>query len=377
MIDTEILDQVLPIPPIDDLKNEVIAELNDAGFVITNFHSGGVWNTLLMIILRIHIELIGLLRSVLNNSFVAHAVGPWLDINAADYGKKRKKAQKTQGFVTVSRPSSGEAVKIAKGHVFKTEKDINGDELRFFTTETAVLQQGKTSVIIPVEAETEGARYNVPVGQIAKTLTHIGGGVDSITNETGWLTREGSDTEDDEALRTRCMRSWSELAARSIHDTYMNAAESVPGVLYVKVDDHHPRGQGTIDVVITSTAGEASESLLSSVNAACDAIKAPDDNVLVKSSTIITQPIALAVTVPSTISDDGLADRIETAIIDLLRISKTRTLNELTHADIIYKVKSEVKVVQNVKVSVPAADMSLESDKVIMPGEISVSIQGV
>lgn len=377
MIDTEILDQVLPIPDIDDLKQEVVTELDDAGFVITNFHSGGVWNTLLMIVLRIQIEFIGLLRTVLNNTFVAHAGGAWLDIKAADYGKKRKKAQKTQGVVTVSRPSDGEAVKIAKGHVFKTEKDINGDELRFFTTESAVLQQGKTSVTIPIEAESEGARYNVPVGQITKTLTHIGGGVNSITNGTGWLTREGSDTEDDEALRTRCMRSWSELSARSIHDTYMNAAEAVPGVLYVTVDDHHPRGQGTIDVIITSTAGAASESLIADVKAACDAIKAPDDNVLVKSSTIVKQAITLTVTVPSTMSDEGLSDRIETAITDMLRISKTRTLNELTHADIIYKVKHDVAVVQNVKVTVPAADVSLESDKVIMPDTITVNIQGV
>lgn len=67
------------------------------------------------------------LRAFLNNAFVTHASGAWLDLKATDYSKKRKKAQKAQGLVTVSRTDAeGDAVKIEKGHVFKTKKDING-----------------------------------------------------------------------------------------------------------------------------------------------------------------------------------------------------------------------------------------------------------
>lgn len=89
--------------------------------------------------------------------FLTHASGVWVDLKAADYGKKRKKAQKTQGLVTLSRTNDqGEAVKIPKGHVFKTEKDVNGEELRFFVLEAAVLQKGARSVDVLVEAEKEG-----------------------------------------------------------------------------------------------------------------------------------------------------------------------------------------------------------------------------
>ena len=35
--------------------------------------------------------------------FLSHASGAWLDLKAADYGKKRKQAQKTQGLVTLTR----------------------------------------------------------------------------------------------------------------------------------------------------------------------------------------------------------------------------------------------------------------------------------
>lgn len=182
---------------------------------------------MLMIVLRIKVEVIELLRAVLNNMFVSHAGGAWLDLKMADYSKKRKKAQKTQGFVTVSRTDmTGEAVKIPKGHVFKSILDINGEELRFFVLEAATLQKGASSVDVLVEAETEGSRYNVPAGQITRTLTYLGDV--TFSNAEDWIVREGSDTEDDESARARTLRSWSELAQRATEDTFVDAAESVP-----------------------------------------------------------------------------------------------------------------------------------------------------
>ena len=216
MIDKDILDEVLPVPELETLKEQTIGELKEEGFAITNFHSGGVFYTLLLIVLRVKVEFTELLRDVLNNMFLTHASGVWVDLKAADYGKKRKKAQKTQGLVTLSRTNDqGEAVKIPKGHVFKTEKDVNGEELRFFVLEAAVLQKGARSVDVLVEAEKEGSRYNVPEAQITRSLTFLNG-IDGISNGEDWIVREGSDTEDDESLRTRGLRSWSELAARSI-----------------------------------------------------------------------------------------------------------------------------------------------------------------
>ena len=159
-----------------------MAELTAQGFVITNFGSGGVFNTLLMIVLRGRIELIKLLRAVLNNVFVSHAQGMWLELKAADFSKRRKPAVKTRGVITVSRALPGEAIRVTKGHVFKTEQDINGEELRFVVAQDTVLQQNALSVAVPVEAETEGARYNVPQGQISKSLIHIAG-IDTVSNE--------------------------------------------------------------------------------------------------------------------------------------------------------------------------------------------------
>lgn len=186
MIDKDILDEVLPVPELETLKEQTIGELKEEGFAITNFHSGGVFYTLLLIVLRVKVEFTELLRDVLNNMFLTHASGVWVDLKAADYGKKRKKAQKTQGLVTLSRTNDqGEAVKIPKGHVFKTEKDVNGEELRFFVLEAAVLQKGARSVDVLVEAEKEGSRYNVPEAQITRSLPSSTASMKSRIARTG------------------------------------------------------------------------------------------------------------------------------------------------------------------------------------------------
>lgn len=375
MIDKETLDAVLPVPEIEERRDELVAELKEAGFVVTNFHSGGVFYTLLMIVLRIEREFKMFLRAFLNNAFVTHASGAWLDLKAADYSKKRKKAQKAQGLVTVSRTDTeGDAIKIEKGHVFKTKKDINGEELRFFVLETTVLQQGAQAVDVLVEAEMEGSRYNVPEGQITRSLTFLNG-VDEITNAEDWITREGSDTEDDDGLKTRTLRSWAELAARPIEDTFINAAESVPGVLFAQADCQHPRGQGTVDVIVTGTAGEATEGLLDAVREAVDKIAGPYDNILVKSSVVVPQDIEVVVTTDDVSDDDEVEGKVASVLTELLAVRKGRKFYELTLSDINHAIRDSYTASTNVEVVTPAQDVKLDKDKVITLGDVTVTVE--
>lgn len=374
MIDKEILDEVLPVPSLEELRDAKVEELKEEGFVISNFHSGGVFHTLLMIALRIKIEVIELLRLVLNNMFVTHATGAWLDLKMSDYSKKRKKAQKARGLVTVTRlDMEGEAVKIAKGQVFKTALDINGDELRFFSLEPAVLQKGARTVDVLVEAETEGSRYNVPQGQITKSLTYID--EVEISNGADWIVREGSDTEDDESARTRTLRSWSELARRAIEDTFINVAESVPGVLFAQADCEHPRGQGTVDVIVTGTAGEATEGLLKQVREVVDQIAGPYDNILVKSSVTVAQDVDVTVTTTGAAADEEIKGRVHSILAELLSVRKGRRFNELTLSDINHAIRSGCRDTINVKVAVPDQDIKLNKEEVIILGAVTVMVE--
>lgn len=374
MIDKEILDAVIPVPDLDELKEQRIAELEREGFAITNFHSGGVFHTLMMIMLLVQVELLELARTVLNQMFITHASGAWLDLKAADYAKKRKRAQKTQGLVKITRGESEvEAVKIPKGHVFKTSKDINGEELRFFVVEAAVLQKGAQSVTALVEAEVEGARYNVSTGQITKSLTYLGDV--TVSNGEEWIVQEGSDTEDDESVRARSLRAWSELAQRAIEDTFINAAESVPGVLFAQADCDHPRGQGTVDVIVTGTAGEATQGLLTQVRTAVDKIAGPYDNILVKSSVTVSQDISVTVTTSDAAGDEAVKEKVQAILAELLAVRKGRKLNELTLSDINHALRSGYAALTNAVVTAPDSDVALEKDKVIILGEVSVTVK--
>lgn len=293
---------------------------------------------------------------------------------ALPYSKKRKKAQKTQGFVTVSRTDmTGEAVKIPKGHVFKSILDINGEELRFFVLEAATLQKGASSVDVLVEAETEGSRYNVPAGQIVRTLTYLGDV--TFSNAEDWIVREGSDTEDDESARVRTLRSWSELAQRATEDTFIDAAESVPGVLFAQADCNHPRGQGTVDVIVTGTAGEATEGLLAAVREAVDKIAGPYDNILVKSSVTVSQNISVTVTTDTADTDEAVENRVKAILTELLAVRRSRKLNELTLSDINHAIRSGYSGATNAAVSEPEADVKLGKDKVITLGDVSVTVE--
>lgn len=374
MIDTKILDEILPLPDQDELKAELVQELSGANFAITSFAAGGVFNTMLMIVIRVYLELVSLLRRTLNNSFAGHAEGIWLELKAADFGKVRKDAVKAQGKVTLSRTADGDAIKVYKGHVFKTTKDINGDELRYFALQDAVLQRGYLETDVLVEAEKAGARYNVPVGQITRSLTYIEG-VDAVTNKDGWITLEGSDQEEIESLRGRVLKSWAELSTKPTRDKLQNQCEAIPGVLFVRIDDNHPRGQGTTDIIVTGSAGAATEALLEQVRAVADKIKGTYDNILVKSSETVAQNVTVTVTIPDSVTGDGLEDQVTAVITELLRIRRNRNLNELTHADIIYAIKRDIPSIRNVRVTEPAADVALESDKVILLGTVAVTVQ--
>lgn len=375
MIDKEILDEVLPVPGLEELKDATIAELQEEGFVVTNFHSGGVFYTLLLIVLRLKIEFTEFLRSVLNNMFLSHTSGPWADLKAADYGKKRKEAKKAQGLVTLTRmDAEGEAVKIEKGHVFKTIKDLNGEELRFFTLEASVLQKGARTVDVLVEAEKEGSRYNVPQGQITRSLTFLNG-VETISNGPDWIVQEGSDTEDDAGLVNRCLRSWSERASRAIEDTFVNAAEGVAGVLFAQADCDHPRGQGSVDVIVTGAAGAATEGLLEEVRQAVDKIAGPYDNVVVKSSVTVAQDFDVTVTAGDGLSDEEVKHKVEAILAELLAVRKGRKLYELTRSDVNLAIRSGYSGATNAEITTPAQDVRLDKDKVITLGAVSVTVR--
>lgn len=376
MISEEILDKVCPVPDEEEEMERIRNELENEGFIINNFNKGGIFYLIIRIFVTIYIEIKTLARTVINNLFIKHADEDWLEIKAPDFGKARKEAVKAQGYITVYRNEYQNALQITKGHMFKTLPDVNGKELKYYVLETTVIGAGEESGRVLVEAEESGTSYNLPSGKITISMIHLDG-VEAVSNEEGWLHLEGSDIEDIEDFRERIGESWSELAELTTEDKLKNVARKVSGVLNVEVDAQHPRGQGTTDIIITGTGGEATKELLQRVEAATSYLKGNYDDFLYKSSTVIRQDVTLAIYISKEASIEGVKETAEHIIEDVLQLGKREELNCLYMDDVRYALKKGIADCKRVEFSKPAADIEEEKDVVVMLGSLEVEVLNV
>lgn len=218
------------------------------------------------------------------------ATGDWLDWHCKHVEVFRKEATKAIGTISFYRSETSGNVPISSGKIVKTKPDGLGNIYRYVTTEDVVLLDGETEVPVAIIAETYGSACNVGLGQIVEITTTIGG-VDGVTNEESWLTSEGADVEDDESLRQRYVLAWAGLNGCTKY-AYEAWARSVTGVAGVVIRDQHPRGQGTVDVVLRGAAGIPTQGLVDSVDEVVQEKKPINDDALVKGAGPV--PIVIA-----------------------------------------------------------------------------------
>lgn len=375
MIDESIMEKIIPIPEEDEEMEKVQGELEDEGFPITNFKKGGVFYHLCRMLVTIYIELKELARVIVNSCFIKHAEGDWLKIKAADYSKQQKEAKAAKGYVTIYRNEYNNALQVTKGHCFKTEPDAGGKELKFYCCENTVIDAGEPVGRVLVEAEAPGTYYNIAPGRISISMIHLDG-MDYVTNEEDWLFEEGAEEEDLEDLRDRCMSSWAELATRTIEEKLRNAAKSVPGVLDARIDAQHPRGQGTVDVIVTGAAGEASPELIRRVGEAIEPLKGNYEDYLVKSSEVVRQAFELVVYLAEDAATDGVDAQAAKLIEEMMALTRGE-MNTLYRDSIIQVLSTKIDNYRKTDILQPSGDMLLGQDKVIMAGDINVTVRNV
>jgi uncharacterized phage protein gp47/JayE len=248
-------------------------------------------------------KLYELLISILNQAFPRFSSDNWLNLHCEQINITRKPATQARGKVKFFRAGDlSSNVPIAAGRIVKTKPDGLGKVYRYITSESAVLQKDAESVTVAVIAEDYGQGANAAPGQISEIVTVISG-VDGVTNDDDWLVSEGADGERDASLRERYVLAWQALGGLSKY-FYHSLARSVPGVIGVAVLDQHPRGQGTVDVVIKGAAGLPTADLLEKVDAVIQAGKPQNDDVLVKAPT----PVAVSIAIKLIMLDGNLEE---------------------------------------------------------------------
>lgn len=224
----------------------------------------------------------------------------WLDVHSDQVGIARKQSQKAYGniaFYRLDLENTERNIVIPKGKIVKTQPDGAGEIYRFVTLESAVIQQGEEYALIPCESEEYGKKNNVAPNQICELVTPVEG-VGKIDNFSDWLTKEASDEENDLQLQRRYSLAFSSQAGMT-RAAYENAALSVNGVEDVHISDQHPRGEGTLDIIVQGSNGIPTENLLEEVRKAVASHIVINDDVLVKSPEPVTVNISMEIEILS------------------------------------------------------------------------------
>ena len=309
-------------------------------------------------------QLYTLLHAVLKQAVPYYATGKWADIHAQSVELSRREATKALGLVRFFRnPEHTGNVPIRAGRIVRTLPDGAGEVYRYVTTEDAVLSVDADFVDVPVESETYGTAANASAGMICELTTPVPG-VSGVSNVRGWLTSEGADAETDEQLMERYRLRWAANNGCTKY-AYMDWALSVPGVVSVSILDQHPRGQGTVDVVVRGSAVIPTDALLARVREAIAPNTPINDDCLVKGPTPVA--VTLSGTLEYVTGDPELlvstaANRLRALFADAsaytditpLQIGQDVTLSLLTH------VVMCVEGVKSVRWSAPVADIIVD-----------------
>lgn len=373
MIDDSILNEVIPVPDPDTKMAEMKDNLEENGFKVTKWGTGAVFYWLTRICVQIHVELLKLARVILNNMFIRHAEGKWLELKAAEFSKSRKAAIKTQGYITINRSNTDTALTITKGHIFKTKPDASGTELKYYAVADTLIPAGTKTGKVLVEAEKAGTQYNVSENQITVSMIYLEG-IENITNDQDWIYLEGADEESYSSLRTRTLGSWEELSVNTTAGKLKSVVESLPGVMCAYVDDQHPRGQGTVDVIVIGTAGAASAELIQQAQQAIDTLRDNYEDYLVKPGEIVYQDVDITLHLRAGTSTTDVADVAKTLISSAMRLSNRSDFNLFLQDDIRYVLKSNIPGYRKTVFTSPATDVELAQDKVIMLSNITVQV---
>lgn len=260
-------------------------------------------------------QIYSLLDRLMKQAVPATATGEWLNTHAATVNLSRRPATKARGNIRFIRnPSSNNAgnVVIPPRRIVRTLPDGAGQVYRYSTIEAAVLPALEDYVDVPCEAEEYGASSNAVAGQICELVTPVEG-IGAVTNVMGWLTAEGANEETDAQLQERYALAWAANNGCTKH-AYQSWALSVPGVASVSILDRHPRGEGTVDIVVRGADVLPTGALLEKVRAAI----AP--NVPINDDWLVKAPKAINCVIDGTLEYvSGGADEIRQTAANRLR----------------------------------------------------------
>ena len=280
----------------------------------------------------------------------------WVDMHCKQIGITRIEAQRTIGKVVFIRDDAESNIVVPKERIIATEADGNGKIYRFITSKQTIIPQGSLEYEIPVYAEFEGASYNVSPYAISVIKTHIPG-IISVENRQGWIENEGVDPESKASLKERYKLAWMGFGGCN-KAAYESWTRAIPGVYDVKILDNHPRGQGTIDLIILGTGGLPSNLLISSVQEKIEKLRPINDDVLVKAPETIGITVNALVVITDATQADSIIDSVRLKLIELFDPLMGFSIGQdVTRDRLVSEIFSVSSVIKRIDWSLPANEV--------------------
>jgi len=354
------LNDLLTPPTEDELTDAFIGLLAAAGFPVTAWQAGGVARTMARLVARGLVKLAVLISLIAKGGFNSYSTGEWLTQLARDvYDNERLRATFALGQVQLGLTSAlagpytilpGQFWFVWNGRRYRnTSGTPVGSPLTFPDT-----------VTLAIKAESTGAAYNAPDGQM-KLQTPLAGMV--ILAST--ISVQGTNEEADAALQARNRGKWGTLGATANDDGFDTwAREASVEVTRVLVQANTPVA-GRVRVVVAGAGGGLSgptvaaiTSYLQSKRALCvpvEAVSAGEQALAVVGTVRITSIHPNAGSALAQVVDALQALFGELAIGGVVRLSD------------LYAAIETIPGVDSVLLDAPASDTVIASTSVAVP----------
>lgn len=295
--------------------------------------------------------------------FPQTAAGEYLERHAALRGLERRGAVRAVGKLRffVER-ALGSDLTVPAGTVCAT-----AGMLRFETTEAGTLTAGDTWVELPARAVDAGAAGNVPAGSVL-VMTAPPVGIGGCTNPSPFA--GGIDAEEDEALRKRVMETYKRMPNGANAAFYEQGALSFEQVAACEVLSK-PRGIGTVDVVVSTTAGLPDRTLLAELREYFNERREIAVDVQVKAPT----EKEVSVSVQLWLAEDAEEERVKQAVTQAIQgfFSGERLGKAVLVAELNRLVFSQ-EGVANCAILSPEGDVTVTREELPRVGALTVEV---
>lgn len=292
---------------------------------------------------------------ILRQVFPQTAIGEFLDMHAQIRGLERKQPLHATGNLTFSRTLPAENdITIPEGTVCTTGTT---QDIRFVTTQAAVLSAGGLSVTVPARAVQGGSASNTAAGAVHIMVTPPQG-MENVINSVPF--RGGDDAEDDEALRRRLLDSYRNISNGTNRAYYKNIVLDDEDVKKAEVLPR-VRGRGTVDIVVVPRPGVDFQELSARVKEELAQKREIGVDILLRQAAEITVSAEVNIMLKPNYTEQEVFLRMQEAVeaySEQLAIGEQVTLAAL--GNVLYQVEG----VENYSFTSPSQDILIGRDEI-------------